>query len=116
MPEAIKPHGRRLVQLRIVEAMREIGILLMAFSPLDVALGSKPLAESARILAAFLLVGLVLFVLSLLGERSLNDDGWHAGRTWMHPRTGAHRLRLRLVHDTPKEESQPAVTAYHVRC
>ena len=66
------PHERQLVRLRIIEAMREIGVFLMAFSPLDVALGSKPLAESARVLAGFLLAGIVLFSLSVRDERRLD--------------------------------------------
>jgi hypothetical protein len=48
-----------LVAERVLEAGREIGILLIAFAPLDFAVGGAPIAESWPYLFGFLLVGFV---------------------------------------------------------
>jgi 4-hydroxybenzoate polyprenyltransferase len=62
-----------LFQVRILEALREVGILLMAFAPLDGALSSE-LAEEWPDVLGFLVAGFLLFLYSMLGERRLRDD------------------------------------------
>jgi hypothetical protein len=66
------PRKKRRLRRRILEALREIGILLMAFAPLDGAL--VPMAETQRgILLLFVLGGILLFVLGVLGEMRIDD-------------------------------------------
>ena len=63
----------RPVLERIEEAMREIGVLMLAFAPLDAAFA----VESRDVVAVALTltcVGIVLFALALLMERRR----WHA--------------------------------------
>lgn len=62
----------RLVSERILEAMREIGILLFAFTPLDFALSRNPLAETWPFLGGFLVAAVLLFVTSIIGEWRLH--------------------------------------------
>jgi hypothetical protein len=60
----------RTVSERIVEAMREIGVLLIAFAPLDAAFSGGP--GALRLAVAFFAVGLVFFAgaVVLEGRRS----------------------------------------------
>jgi hypothetical protein len=53
---------------RILEGLREVGVLLVAFAPLDMAIGEKPLADSWPILVMFFLAGLTMFVMALILE------------------------------------------------
>ena len=56
---------------RMQEALREIGVLLMAFAPLEAPLSRG----STRFLLLYLSVGFVLFVLALALEwRRANDQ------------------------------------------
>ena len=55
---------------RIEEAMREIGVLLMAFTPLDAAF--TPGARMGGRWLLFLSIGILLFVTALLMERRRN--------------------------------------------
>ena len=61
----------RTVEERIVEAMREVGVLLVAFAPLDAAFSGGPRALSWLLL--FLSFGLLLFVGALVLERKRFD-------------------------------------------
>ena len=54
--------------------MREVGVLLMAFAPLDVALSSGGFSEKWKPMVAFLLFGFLVFALGALGEMRLGDD------------------------------------------
>ena len=66
------PRKKRRLRLRILEAIREIGILLMAFAPLDGAL--MPMPETQReTLLVFFFGGMLLFVLGALGEMGIDD-------------------------------------------
>ncbi len=58
----------RTVSERIEEAMREIGVLFIVFSPLDAAFSTEPQTRGSWL--PFLLIGLVLFVAAVLRERS----------------------------------------------
>jgi hypothetical protein len=59
-------------RLRILEAIREIGILLMAFAPLDGAL--MPMPETQRhTLLLFFFGGVLLFVLGAVAEMGIDD-------------------------------------------
>ena len=53
---------------RILEAMREVGILLLAFTPLDAVLLSHDIANVVAFLVAFLGSGLLLFFGALILE------------------------------------------------
>jgi hypothetical protein len=67
-----KPAKARLLADRILEAMREIAVLLLAFAPLDVALTPSPIRRSAGTLLIFLGLGVFLFAATLVFE-------WRAG-------------------------------------
>ena len=58
--------GPKSVRERIMDGMREVGVLLIAFAPLDAVL-----AERSRmpLLLLFLVLGLVLFTAALVLER-----------------------------------------------
>ena len=47
--------------------MREVGTLLIAFAPLDAALAERP--GKTGLLLLFMIVGVLLFMVSLLLER-----------------------------------------------
>jgi len=53
---------------RIVEAMREVGVLLIAFTPLDAALQPRDIHPVGVFLAVFLGAGLLLFFGALILE------------------------------------------------
>lgn len=53
---------------RVLEAMREVGILLVAFTPLDAALLPHDIRNVGVFLAAFLGSGLLLFFGALILE------------------------------------------------
>jgi uncharacterized membrane protein len=74
-PDWVKRNPRKAERLgsRILEALREIGMLLMAFGPLDIALSEKGLANRWGFLLLFVGGGLVLFVLALIVEWRRND-------------------------------------------
>lgn len=56
------------IQQRIEEAMREIGVLLIVFAPLDTAFSAGP--QTRALWLPFLLIGLLLFVAAVLSEWS----------------------------------------------
>ena len=53
---------------RIIEGLREVGLLLIAFSPIDAAISKGTLREATEFLVGFLGGGLVLFGLGLFLE------------------------------------------------
>lgn len=64
---------RRQLHRRILEALREVGVLLIAFAPLDVVLkGGKELQWGAML--SFFLVGLSAFALGSIAEWRFDDD------------------------------------------
>jgi hypothetical protein len=66
------PRKKRRLRHRILEAIREIGILLMAFAPLDGAL--MPMPETQRqTMLIFFFGGILLFVLGVLLEMGIDD-------------------------------------------
>jgi hypothetical protein len=58
---------------RVLEAMREVGILLIAFAPLDFAVSGAPIGRSWPYLLVFLVVGLSLLSSSILIERRVKQ-------------------------------------------
>ena len=52
----------------VEDAMREVGTLLIAFAPLDAALAERP--GKTGLLSLFMIVGVLLFIGSLLIERN----------------------------------------------
>jgi len=57
---------RKSVRERIEDAVREVGVLLMAFAPLDAVL-AEPNARPRLLL--FLLLGVMLFLLAVMLEQ-----------------------------------------------
>jgi len=53
---------------RIIEGFREVGLLLMAFTPLDAALSNMALRDVTAFLVGFLGIGALLFGLGLFLE------------------------------------------------
>jgi hypothetical protein len=62
-----------IAALRALEAMREIGVLLIAFAPLDFAVSGEPVRSSWPYLLGFFLAGLLLLIAGISGERRLHD-------------------------------------------
>src|SRR5665213_1415073 len=61
------------------EALREIGILLIAFSPLDMALNSDGKVLRWTAMCLFLVAGLIMFIGGIIGEWRLgNADKSHS--------------------------------------
>jgi len=57
-----------IVAERVLEATREIGILLIAFAPLDFAVSDAPIRTTWPYLSGFLLIGLAVLISSILVE------------------------------------------------
>ena len=64
---------KHFYRLRGFEASREIGVLLMAFTPLDGTISEQPFRESWYTLTSLILIGLGLFLNGVIGERRLRD-------------------------------------------
>jgi hypothetical protein len=64
---------RNLRNYRTAHAFQEIGVLLVAFTPLDGVLGANDMARNWRILLALLVIGVVLFELGVWQERRIHD-------------------------------------------
>ena len=58
---------------RIIDSLQEIGPLLIAFAPLDFTLDERPLQTTWPYLLAFVVIGLMLIALSILGEWRLPE-------------------------------------------
>ena len=65
-------HKAARFEARILEGLREVGVLLIAFAPLESALRSNETSHPARFLVGFLGAGLLLFGLALLPEWRVN--------------------------------------------
>lgn len=74
-PDWIQHNQKKAARLyeRIQEALREVGVLLMAFAPLDAALTEDAL-RAARVLALFLTGGMILFATALALEWSQENE------------------------------------------
>ena len=57
----------KTAQERLEDAMREVGTLLIAFAPLDAALAEQ--RGKTGLLLLFMIVGVLLFLVSVLIER-----------------------------------------------
>ena len=64
-----------LTQLRVFEGLREMGVLLMTFTPLDGALGEEAFQEAWPTLVALFCAGFAVFWLGVFGERRLHGAG-----------------------------------------
>jgi len=62
------PWPARIPAVRVLEAMREIGVLLTAFAPLDFAVGGAPVGQSWPYLLGFLVAGVFLLTSSIILE------------------------------------------------
>ncbi len=61
------------VSLHLLAGCREVGILLMAFTPLDGALSGRAVQETWTVLLTLFVLGSVLFLYGVLGERRLHN-------------------------------------------
>jgi hypothetical protein len=64
----LSPSERHREEALTAEAVREVGVLLVALAPLDMAFGPATL-HNVAIALSFILVGLFLFILGLRLER-----------------------------------------------
>jgi hypothetical protein len=71
--ELAEQHRKHLVLFRTYEASREIGVLLMAFTPLDSALSPGGFGKNWRVLLILLLAGILLFRYGVLGESRIDN-------------------------------------------
>jgi len=69
-----QPTRTRRLRERILEGMREVGILFLAFAPLDAGLSQRSLRESAGGLLLFLGLGSFFFGGALVFEWRRRDD------------------------------------------
>jgi hypothetical protein len=71
----LKQDPKKAIRLirRVVEGLREVGVLLIAFAPLEAGLSEAPLSASVKFLSVFLCGGFGLFGLALLLEWRLGD-------------------------------------------
>lgn len=67
-----QPAKARRIGDRLLEGAREVGVLLIAFAPLDAALAERE--EVRRFLLLFLGLGCFLFILALGLEWRRDDD------------------------------------------
>ena len=70
-----QPTKARLLADRIIEGMREIGVLFLAFAPLDAALSPGARRDSTRAFLLFVVLGAFLFGGALLFEWKRDHDG-----------------------------------------
>lgn len=68
------PKKRRELHRRVLEGMREAGILLMVFGPLDIAVGKEGTVRRWAGLVIFIVSGFILFAMGALGELGVEDD------------------------------------------
>ena len=66
--------AKRLAE-RVQEGMREVGVLFLAFAPLDVALSPEPVRDSVGVLLLFVSLGALFFGGALVFEWRRQDDG-----------------------------------------
>lgn len=64
---------RRIWRALLVDAPKEIGVLILAFAPLDAALDTRALEQIWPEVVVMMVIGLVLFVLSLYNDWRLPD-------------------------------------------
>lgn len=69
-----QPTKARRLRDRVLEGMREVGVLFMAFASLDVALSPEPIRDSVIPLLLFLGLGMLLFGGALVFEWRRGDD------------------------------------------
>ena len=62
------PAKWRLARRRVVDAFYEIGILLIAFAPLDYSLDQRPFRTTWQAMVSFVLLGLAFIALSIYSE------------------------------------------------
>lgn len=68
-----RPAKAARLKFRILEGLREVGLLLIAFAPLEAALKGVDSPHPGRFLAKFLGGGMVLFGLALMFEWRSDD-------------------------------------------
>src|SRR5688500_14024507 len=68
-------HPRRAIRAvtRVAEALREVGVLLLAFTPLEAGISPDPVAEHLAFLLTFLGFGIALFSLGVAIEWRLDE-------------------------------------------
>ena len=66
---------RNRLQRRVVEAMREVGVLLIAFTPLDIVVSDGGLTGHWGSFVLFFGVGVTSFFLGVIAEWEVEDAG-----------------------------------------
>lgn len=69
-----QPERKRKMLSRLMEALQEIGVLLVAFSPLDTALSDGGFKKNLSVFWVFLGLGCVVWVLGVIGEALVDDN------------------------------------------
>jgi hypothetical protein len=57
-----------LAYRKVVDALHEMGLLLLVFAPLDYAVDVRPLTETWRTLIGFIALGMLFLGASIVGE------------------------------------------------
>lgn len=66
--------SRSLAKLRVAEALREVGILVVAFAPLDTLLSPTNLAATWPTVLGLIVEGCLVFALGVLGEVRFKNE------------------------------------------
>ena len=70
----LAPYDRKnLVKLRIAETMREVGLLVLVFAPLDFLFDPRPVSQTGPVVAGALVIAFVLLTLGIRAEKRIYD-------------------------------------------
>lgn len=68
MEELSAQERKHLVRFRLAEAMREIGVLLLVFAPLDFIFDLRPIGVTGPVVIEAIVVAVLLFALGVIAE------------------------------------------------
>jgi hypothetical protein len=76
VPEWVRENPKKAARTgtRVLDGLREVGLLLIAFGPLETAINRTSLRDAAGFLVLFLGGGLALFAIALVLEWRRQDD------------------------------------------
>lgn len=73
MAELTAHERKNLVKLRIAETMREVGLLLLVFAPLDFFFDPRPVSKTGPVVAGALVIAFALLTLGIRAEKRIYD-------------------------------------------